>query len=275
RSNSPARRATARARPGSTQTAARRRRAKRGRRRGPSMALLPRFVPNETRREGAHQRGEAIVEGSERARIALRRRDKAPGDEDDNPIDGRADDDEAEAERKQLCARIGVARADELRQEGDEEQHYLRIGEIDKQAVREGAAEAPACRSAGLQFQRRAITERAPSEPEQIERAGDLDGLVGVRRGREQRGEAERGGESMDDEPGERPRERRKTLSPAAGQRPREENGHIRAGRRREQEAGDDIGRRQRGTGEEGGHAVRAPIADSTSARRGKGATAP
>ena len=127
----------------------------------------------------------------------------------------------------------------------------------------------------GLELQRRAVPDRAPGEPEQIERAGDLHGLVGLGRGREQRGEAERGGEGMDDKPGVRARLRGEALRPAAAQRAREKERHVRARRRGEQEAGDEIGRRKRGAGKERRHGVRAAIAASTSARRGSGATAP
>ena len=79
-----------------------------------------------------------------------------------------------------------VARADELRQEGHEEEHNLRISEVDEKPAREGAPEASARLRVGLDLERRSVTDGPPGKPKQIERAGDLDDLIGLRRGRQQ-----------------------------------------------------------------------------------------
>src|SRR5580693_2085729 len=105
-------------------------------------ALLSRLAPKKPPREGAHERSEAIVEDPQRARVALRRRDKVTGHEHDDRVHNCRNRDETEAQHEQLLARMRIARADELRQEGYEEQHDLRIGEVDKQPVCESAAQA-------------------------------------------------------------------------------------------------------------------------------------
>jgi hypothetical protein len=101
------------------------------------------------------------------------------------------------------------------------------------------------------------MADSAPCEPKQIESARDLDGFVGLRRGRKQRGEAERGGERVNDKPGVRARLSGKPLSPAAGERARQEKRHVRPGRRCEQNASDDIGRGQGERGKKRRHGVR------------------
>ena len=115
---------------------------------------------------------------------------------------------------EQLCARVGVAGVDELRQEGDEEQHDLRIGQIDQKAAEKGAAQsAPA--GLALELQRRPMPKRAERQPQEVERAGDLDRLIGLGRRGEQRRKPERRGKGMDDESGVRARLRREPLPPA------------------------------------------------------------
>ena len=56
----------------------------------------------------------------------------------------------------------------------------------------------------------------------------------------------------MEDEADIRARLRGETLRPAAGERAREKERHIRAGRRGQEEAGDDIGCRKEGVGKNG-----------------------
>ena len=90
-----------------------------------------------------------------------------------------------------------------------------------------------------------AMADRPPGKPEQIKRAADLHRLIGLGRGREQRRQAQRSGEGVEDEPDICARLRRKALRPAAGERSRQKERHVRARRRRKQEAGEDIGGRQ------------------------------
>src|SRR3984957_4997856 len=97
------------------------------------MMLLPRFVPDKTRGERAHERRESIIEQPQRARMALPSRDETSGDKDNNRVHRRCDYNETEAQREQLCVRMGIARTDELRQEGHEKEHDLRVGEVDEE----------------------------------------------------------------------------------------------------------------------------------------------
>ena len=128
-----------------------------------SMVMRSYLVSLQMRRRGesAHERREPIVEHSQRARIALRRRDKVASDKYDDRVHQRRDRDEAEAEPEQFHARMGITRADELRQEGYEEEHDLRIGEVDEQPVRESAAQTSS---------RRALRLNLRTEPSRIAR---------------------------------------------------------------------------------------------------------
>ena len=89
------------------------------------------------------------------------------------------------------------------------------------------------------------MADRSPSKPQQIKRAADLHGVVGLGRGREQRRQAQRSGEGVDYEADVRASLRGEALRPAAGQRARQEERHVRPWRRREQDASDEIGCRQ------------------------------
>ena len=115
---------------------------------------LTRRAKDQTRGEGAHQAGEAGGRPSADRRAGWRAppRRNVPATAMIAALTSTADDDEAEAEDKELSGWVGSTNVDELRKEGDEKQDDLRIGEIDHRPGQVGAAEGSRRAAAASSF---------------------------------------------------------------------------------------------------------------------------
>jgi hypothetical protein len=145
-----------------------------------------------------------------------------------------------------VCGGVAARRLDELRQEGEEEQRHLGVDGVGDEAAHQvGPQRRRIAAAAGLGGEIRArAAQRLPAEPDQVGRAGHLEGKKRGFRGGDQRGDAERGPHRVG-EAAQRAAEAEADAGMAAARQAEAQHGEVvRAGgqgdqRGGEQEAGD------------------------------------
>ena len=104
-------------------------------------------VARNFHRKGAEEAREREVKGPHQTRLTLRPAITFSAARMSHR-QRHAKDHEVEAKEHKLASGVRVARVDELGQEGHEEQHDLRVGEIDADAEQEGLRHGSARRAA-------------------------------------------------------------------------------------------------------------------------------
>jgi len=163
--------------------------------------------------EGDHAEAGSSALAAAEARTALKFALERSGKDDDEKIGGGIEEDGESAENHELQENVAAFGRDELRNEGKEKQSRLRVENFGENPLTKGVRRN-GLRGTDDHF-RISRANHADAEPNEIGGTGVLDGMKCHGGSRQDRGDAERGGEDVE-ESTEKGAERRKdALTPA------------------------------------------------------------